>query len=295
MMKCLKFFLSLSLILLVSCSQEKDQVVVISTPYGEMTAVFFDDTLIHKQNFLSLAQKGKYDSVIFHRVIEEFMIQGGNLRTGKFPDEENYTLEAEFAPEKHIHKKGAIAAARTGDASNPEKKSSGTQFYIVQGLTYDDAGLQSRAERRMELKLGGIFTRMLRSERFPELTEKYNYHLEKFREDSTYDFGTAQRNLIYESLPIIEKEFGDQTDPGYPDWAKEVYASVGGVPHLDAEYTVFGQVVVGLEVIDKIAAVETNQRDKPLKDLRMFMEVKEMTRSEITKQYGFEYPKEEEQ
>jgi len=295
MMKCLKFFLSLSLILLVSCSQEKDQVVVISTPYGEMTAVFFDDTPIHKQNFLSLAQEGKYDSVIFHRVIEEFMIQGGNLRTGKFPDEENYTLEAEFTPEKHIHKKGAIAAARTGDASNPEKKSSGTQFYIVQGLTYDDAGLQSRAERRMELKLGGIFTRMLRSERFPELTEKYNYHLEKFREDSTYDFGAAQRNLIYQSLPIIEEEFGDQTDPGYPDWAKEVYASIGGVPHLDAEYTVFGQVVDGLEVIDKIAAVETNQRDKPLKDLRMFMEVKEMTRSEITKQYGFEYPKEEEQ
>jgi len=294
MMKCLKFFLSLSLILLVSCSQEKDQVVVISTPYGEMTAVFFDETPLHKENFLKLAQEGKYDSVIFHRVIEEFMVQGGNLRTGKFQDEESYTIPAEFAPEKHIHQKGAIAAARTGDAGNPEKKSSGTQFYIVQGLQYpDNESLDARAKRRLELKLGGLFTRMLRSEKFPELTEKYNYHLEKYREDSTYDFGAAQTNLVYQSLPIIEEEFGDQTDPGYPDWAREIYATVGGTPHLDAEYTVFGQVVEGLDVIDKIAQVETNNRDMPLEDVRMFMEVKEMTKSEITKKYGIEYPKED--
>ena len=293
-MKCLKFSLSLCLILLVTCCQEKDQVVVISTPYGDMTAVFFDDTPLHKENFIQLAQEGKYDSVIFHRVIEEFMIQGGNLRTGKFPDEENYTLPAELAAEKHIHKKGAIAAARTGDAVNPEKKSSGTQFYIVQGLTYeDDASLQSRADRRMELKLGGLFTRMLRSERFPELTEKYNFHLEKYRADSTYDFGKAQKKLVFESLPIIEEEFGDQTDPGYPDFAKEIYATIGGIPHLDAEYTVFGQIVEGLDIIDKIAAVETNDRDKPLEDVRMFMEVREMFKSEIIKKYGVEYPKED--
>ncbi len=294
MMKCLKFFLPLLLVTLVSCSQETDKVVVISTPYGDMTAVFFDDTPIHKENFLQLASSDKYDSVIFHRVIEDFMIQGGNLRTGKFPDEENYTLPAEFAPKKHIHKKGAIAAARTGDASNPQKKSSGTQFYIVQGLKYPtDSSLQTRADRRMELKLGGLFTRMLNSERFPELTEKYNYHLEKYREDSTYDFGEAQKRLVFESLPFIEKEFGDQTDPGYPDWAKEIYATIGGVPHLDAEYTVFGQVVEGLEVIDKIAAVETGARDKPVEDVRMYMEVKEMSKVEITKKYGIEYPKED--
>ena len=100
--------------LLVTCCQEKDQVVVISTPYGDMTAVFFDDTPLHKKNFIQLAQEDKYDSVIFHRVIEEFMIQGGNLRTGKFPDEENYTLPAELAAEKHIHKKRSHSSSKNG-------------------------------------------------------------------------------------------------------------------------------------------------------------------------------------
>jgi len=275
---------------LSSCAQEQDEIVVISTPYGDMTAVLFDETPLHKANFLELAKSGKYDSVLFHRVINQFMIQTGNLATGKEEKGVDYMLPAEFLSEKYIHEKGALAAARTGDASNPEKKSSGSQFYIVHGEKFDDEGLAARADRRQYLKLSGIFQRMLRSERFPELTEKYNYHVNKFREDSTYDFNRAQRELIFNSIDVMEERFGPQDDPGYPDWAKEVYATIGGAPHLDGQYTVFGKVVEGLDVIDKIAATPTNQRDRPIEDIRMEVKVMKMNKSEITDKYGITYP-----
>ncbi len=290
-MKLLKSISLLLLVLAFSCSQEQDEVVVISTPYGDMTAVLFDETPLHKANFLELAKAGKYDSVLFHRVINEFMIQTGNLATGKEEEGVDYMLPAEFMAEKYIHEKGALAAARTGDAGNPQKKSSGSQFYIVHGETFDDEGLAVRADRRQYLKLSGLFQRMLDSERFPELTEKYNYHVEKFREDSTYDFNAAQRALIFNSLEVIEDQFGPQDDPGYPDWAKEVYATTGGAPHLDGQYTVFGKVVEGLDIIDKIAQTPTNNRDRPLEDIRMHVKVISMSKSEITKKYGITYPK----
>ncbi len=289
----LKVIIALFLaVLLYSCSQGEDEVIVISTPYGEVTAILFDETPEHKANFLKLAKEGLYDSVLFHRVINEFMIQTGDLSTGTQEKGVDYSLPAEFLSEKYIHEKGALAAARIGDASNPQKKSSGSQFYIVHGATFDDEGLKERADRRQYLKLSGLFQRMLKSERFPELTEKYNYHVNKFREDSTYDFNKAQRDLIYNSIELIEKRFGPQDDPGYPSWAKEIYASVGGAPHLDGEYTVFGKVVEGLDVIDKIAGVETNERDRPLSEIRMKVKVISMKKSEISEKYGVDYTKE---
>jgi peptidyl-prolyl cis-trans isomerase B (cyclophilin B) len=293
-LKHMKLQVLVGLLLMVfvfSCSPEQDEVIIISTPYGDMTAVLFDETPVHKANFLELAKSGKYDSVLFHRVINEFMIQTGNLATGKEEEGVGYTLPAEFMAEKYIHEKGALAAARIGDAGNPEKKSSGSQFYIVHGEKFDDEGLVVRADRRQYLKLSGLFQRMLRSERYPELTEKFNYHVEKSRADSTYDFNKAQRDLIFNSIEIIEDRFGPQGDPGYPDWAKEVYATVGGAPHLDGEYTVFGKVVEGLDIIDEIAGVETNQGDKPLADIRMDIKVVSMSKSEITKKYGITYSK----
>lgn len=287
----MKALMGAFVLLNLSCSQEKDELVVISTPYGEMTAVLYDDTPIHKENFLKLTKEGKFDSVLFHRVIENFMIQTGDVSTGVFGEEVEYDLEAEFRPEKYIHKKGALAAAREGDARNPQKKSSGSQFYIVQGETYDDEGLASRAQRRQYLKLDGFFTRMYRSDRFPEIREKVEYHRMKSEEDSTYNFGEAYQQLVWNSLDLIEKEFGNQSDPGYADWAREIYATTGGTPHLDGEYTVFGQVVEGLDVIDKIAAVETDRRDRPTNEVWMMVKVLEMPKSEVTKKYGIEYPK----
>jgi peptidyl-prolyl cis-trans isomerase B (cyclophilin B) len=292
-MNKLKCLIAAVLLLSMSCS-EKEEVVIIETPYGNMTAVLFDDTPLHKENFLTLAKGGQYDSVLFHRVINQFMIQTGDVSTGANPIEIDYTLPAEFVPETHIHRKGALAAARRGDSGNPTKASSGSQFYIVHGEAFDEEGLQKRAERRQYLKLYGFFDRMLKSKRYPELTEKYYYHVNKLEEDSTYDFNTAQRELIFNSLPVIEQRYGPQPDPGYEDWAKEVYATEGGAPHLDGQYTVFGQVVEGLEVIDKIAAVETNASDRPLEDVRMTVKIVKMSRAQIESQYNFVVPQLEE-
>jgi peptidyl-prolyl cis-trans isomerase B (cyclophilin B) len=276
-----------------ACNTEMDEVVVISTPYGDMTAVLYDDTPLHKANFLSLAKEGKYDSVIFHRVIENFMIQTGDLSTGTQEKDANYRVDAEFLPEKYIHVKGALAAARMGDNVNPQKQSSGSQFYIVDGEVYDQEGLQTRADRREYLKLNGFFDRMRKMDKYIELNEKYNYHVNKYQEDTTYDFQQAQRELVFGSKDLIEKEFGPQVDPGFTTQQVEAYTTIGGAPHLDGEYTVFGQVVEGLDVIDKIAAVETNRRDKPTEDIRMTIAVIEMSKKEITKKYGIEYPKKE--
>lgn len=290
-----KTFLTLAFLLVFSllftaCNTEMDEVVVISTPYGDMTAVLFDDTPLHKANFLSLAKAGKYDSVIFHRVIENFMIQTGDLSTGTQEKDADYRVDAEFLPEKHIHVKGALAAARMGDNVNPQKQSSGSQFYIVDGEVYDQEGLQTRADRREYLKLNGFFDRMRKMDKYIELNEKYNYHVNKYQEDTAYNFQQAQRDLVFGSKELIEKEFGPQVDPDFTPQQVEAYTTVGGAPHLDGEYTVFGQVVEGLDVIDKIAAVETNRRDKPTKDIRMTISVVEMLKKEITKKYGIEYP-----
>jgi len=285
-----KFLLSLFIALFSFSCTEKEEVIIIDTPYGQMAAVLFDDTPIHKENFLKLAEAGKYDSVQFHRVISEFMIQTGDLATGKEDTDARYTLAAEFVPQKYIHRKGALAAARRGDSGNPEKRSSGSQFYIVQGKTFDDEGLKERADRRQYLKLYGFFDRMLKSKRFPELTEKYYYHVNKYEEDSTYDFNAAQKELIFNSLPIIEKRYGPQADPGYSDWARGIYATEGGAPHLDGEYTVFGQVISGLEIIDKIAEVDTDDADRPLNEVRMQVTVLKMTKDEIEQSYNYKYP-----
>uniref|UniRef100_UPI004047A75C peptidylprolyl isomerase n=1 Tax=Roseivirga sp. TaxID=1964215 RepID=UPI004047A75C len=284
------FFTAL-FIVFTSCQKpEMDEVIVISTPYGEMKAVLFDDTPLHKANFLALAKSGKYDSVLFHRVIENFMIQTGDLSTGQQEKDADYRIDAEFQPEKYFHKKGALAAARMGDAQNPMKQSSGSQFYIVQGEVYDLDGLEVRRVRRDFLRLNGFFERMRKMDKYVELNEKYNYHVNLAQEDSTYDFAAAQQGLVFASRELIEKEFGPQTDPGFSEEQVEIYTSIGGAPHLDGEYTIFGQVVEGLEVIDKIAAVETNQRDRPLEEVRMKVSVVEMSKSEITKKYGISYP-----
>ncbi|NBB21503.1 peptidylprolyl isomerase [Runella sp. CRIBMP] len=223
------------LILLLSCVQSmaqkksrKDYLVTIHTNYGEMKAVLHDRTPLHKQNFLKLINDRFYDSLLFHRIIEGFMIQGGdptskNAKAGERLGGGGSNLEripAEFKPEL-FHKKGALAAARN---NNPEKASSGCQFYIVQGRVWDSAGLTAQLNR------GG---------RMPTAAQK------------------------------------------------EAYTTVGGSPHLDGGYTVFGQVISGLAVIDSIAHQPKDAADRPLKDIRMRLTAEKMKKKKITKQYGY--------
>lgn len=259
-------------VVLVSCSAKKE-IIVFETPYGDMKAVLYDETPIHKENFIKLASSGQFDSMLFHRVIEEFMIQTGDVATSKVGKAVDYRLESEFMADRYFHERGALAAARMGDQYNPKKESSGSQFYIVQGQTYDEEGLKERAKRRDFLRLYGLFQITLKSKKAPELIEKWNHILNSYEADTTYDFGGAQERLIFKSRERMERLYGDLTDPGYSDTQKKVYAAIGGAPHLDGEYTVFGKVVEGLELIDKIAAVATNERDKPLKDVRVTVKV----------------------
>ena len=271
--------LLLTTIVLFSCGPKKE-IVVFETPYGDMKAVLYDETPIHKENFLKLASTGAFDSMLFHRVIEKFMIQTGDVSTGVVGEAVDYRLAPEFMADKYFHERGSLAAARMGDEYNPKKESSGSQFYIVQGDIFDDEGLKERAHRREYLKLYALFQRTLKSKKRPELIEKFNFHMNKYQEDTTYDILTAQEELIFNSKPVLEELYGDLTDPGYSATQRQVYATEGGAPHLDGEYTVFGKVVEGLDVVDKIAAVETNDRDRPLKEVRVTVKVVSISEKE---------------
>jgi peptidyl-prolyl cis-trans isomerase B (cyclophilin B) len=280
------FFLAilLSIFGLAACSAEKDYLVTINTPYGEMKAVLFDATPEHKENFVDLARSGKYDSTLFHRVIKDFMIQGGDPSTSPSynADEDtiDYTIPAEFV-DTLFHKKGALAAARQGDRFNPERASSGSQFYIVQGTVYDEDELLTDMS-----KLGKGIQELLRNGGYDSLGEE----LMRLYQSGNYD---AYTQKMIELKPIVEEELNIEVDKKYPEERLKAYTSIGGTPHLDDTYTVFGEVIDGLEVIDSIAAQPTGTADKPTEDIYMTVEVEEVPKKKIAKEYGYQFQYEE--
>ena len=179
-------------------AMEKETVVVIKTSMGTIKAKLYNDTPKHRDNFIKLVNEGWYNGSPFHRVIKDFMIQGGQNQDGRL--DPGYRVPAEIK-DNHFHKKGALAAARQPDQVNPQKASSGSQFYIVQGKVYDDRTLDM-----FESRMGKVFN-------------------------------ARQR---------------------------QAYKTVGGTPHLDGDYTVFGEVIEGLDIVDKIAAVKTGYMDVPV-------------------------------
>jgi peptidyl-prolyl cis-trans isomerase B (cyclophilin B) len=195
---------------------EKVYYVKIETSYGDMVVKLYNETPKHRDNFLKLVKDGTYNDLLFHRVINQFMIQGGdpnsrNAKPGQMlgDGELGYTIPAEFVPGLY-HKKGALAAARQADQVNPEKRSSSCQFYIVQGNKWDAA-----------------------------------------------------------KLKMVEQRYGKS----FSEEQAKVYATLGGTPFLDGDYTVFGEVVEGLEVVDKIAAVKCGPMDRPVEDVKMKMSI----------------------
>lgn len=192
---------------LFSQNDQAETKVLIKTSMGDIVIKLYNDTPMHRDNFIELVESGWYNGSPFHRVMKNFMIQGGGNEDGR-PDP-GYTIPAEFRP-NHIHEKGALSAARKPDQVNPDLASSGSQFYIVQGQAFNDSQINSMAAK------------------------------------SGFIYNDAQRNL---------------------------YKTKGGTPWLDGGYTVFGEVVSGLEVVDKIAAVQTGKGDKPVTDVKMTMEI----------------------
>ncbi|MDE5560000.1 MAG: peptidylprolyl isomerase [Bacteroidales bacterium] len=212
MVRLMAGILFLTTVITMAQAQTK---VRIETPYGDMVVKLYDETPKHRDNFIKLVKEGFYDNLLFHRVIENFMIQGGDPDSKGAPagkmlgvGDVGYTVPAEFVKGLY-HKKGALSAARQGDAVNPAKASSGCQFYIVQGQVYPQEMFAMFESRGLKLN----------------------------------------------------------------DEQKQLYSTVGGTPHLDGDYTVFGEVIEGLDVIDKIAAVQTDRADRPVEDVWMKMRI----------------------
>ncbi len=272
------------LILVSSCRGNKDYLVTIHTPYGDMKAVLYDETPLHKANFIKLAESEMYDSTIFHRVMENFMIQGGdiNRKRPKNDREKEYTIPAEFVP-KYFHKKGALAAARQPDEVNPERASSGFQFYIVQGSVY---GSEEEIKIDQE-KLGNAVNQLLQDSTQVAVKEKLTQVYLEARKTNNFEEYTAE---IQKLIPLLKEKVTSDLyiEKDIAPERVEVYTTIGGAPHLDDEYTVFGQVVEGMEVIDKIAASKTKQT-VPVVEIPMTMEVEQISKKELTKKYGIQY------
>jgi cyclophilin family peptidyl-prolyl cis-trans isomerase len=209
-MKKLLLFICTFSVLSTFAAKPKNQYIRIKTEFGECIVKLYNETPLHRDNFLKLTKKGFYNGTLFHRVIKDFMIQGGDpdSKTAK-PDsllgngDVGYTIPAEFR-DSLFHKKGVLAAARD---NNPEKASSGCQFYLVQGKIFTDEQLNSVEEKRLKFKI--------------------------------------------------------------PEWQRAVYKTIGGTPHLDRNYTAYGEIVVGLELVDKIAVLATDKNNRPKQDVKM--------------------------
>ena len=244
-------------------AKEKENLVKIECEYGTMVVRLYDDTPQHRDNFLKLVKEGFYNDLLFHRVIKDFMVQGGDPDSKDAPagkqlgtGDVGYTVPAEFVYPTHYHKKGALAAARQGDQVNPEKRSSGCQFYIVQGKKYNENELN-----QMERALG----QKAMQARFDQLVQENKDSIKAMRINRDQ---AGLQALQEQLIKTVETEFK------MPEQRRKDYMEIGGTTFLDNEYTVFGEVVEGLDVIDKIAAVETNPGDRPETDIKMKVKIK---------------------
>lgn len=278
-----KSLLALFTILIISACSQKDYLVTFHTQYGDMKAVLYDVTPKHKENFIKLAQEGAYDSTTFHRIIKEFMIQGGDVNAKAADNPIGYTIEAEFV-DTLIHRKGAIAAARQGDQVNPTKASSGSQFYIVQGKKFTEEELSALMQNRKMGHTQMMFRQLLNKPKYQGLRDQ----VITLQREGNF---AAIQELIEDNQPLMEEEFGPQPNFDLTQQQIKAYTNGEGVPHLDRDYTVFGQVVEGLHVIDSIASVKTGAMDKPVNDVYMTVEVEEVPVKQLSKKYGLVYPK----
>lgn len=252
--------------------KEKTRFVLVETPYGNMKLKLYNETPKHRDNFLKLVEQGFYDSLLFHRVINKFMIQGGDPDSKNAPLDKllgdggpGYDIDAEFDTTL-FHKKGALAAAREPDQVNPEKRSSGSQFYIVQGKTFTREELKKMEDRVNFPKRKELVMDYVQKPENAELKKK----IDELLKSGAYNEMNALYSQIAEKL---EPEYQKLDLYHYSEEQIETYSTLGGTPHLDQNYTVFGEVVEGLNVIDSIAAVKTNQQDRPLKDIFMKMKI----------------------
>ena len=238
--------------------------VKIETTLGDITVRLYDETPIHRDNFVKLVKEGYYDGTLFHRVIKDFMIQGGDpdskgAPAGKMlgvggPD---YTLEAEIKDNLY-HKRGALAAARQGDEVNPERRSSGSQFYIVWGQVYKENQLNQLGKQIRMQKVQDAFNDLAKARR--------DEIMQMRRERNRAGLQELQDKLAAEAEAKVGKD-------GLTDEQLKLYSTIGGTPHLDGQYTVFGEVEEGLDVVEMIQNAATGRADRPVNDIEMKLSV----------------------
>lgn len=237
--------------------------VKIETTMGDITVKLYDETPKHKENFIKLVKEGVYDSTLFHRVIKNFMIQAGDptSKTASATDtlgsgDVGYTIPAELNP-KFFHKRGVLAAARQGDDVNPNKESSGCQFYIVTGRKFSEAQMINMENQMNEARLDTVFQALAR---------KHMKEIYKMRKANDMEgLMELQDSLENQARKEVAKEPALKFTPEQI----KAYTTVGGAPHLDGSYTVFGEVVDGMNVVAEIETAKTNRQDRPTQDIRI--------------------------
>lgn len=240
-----------------------DAKVLIHTSEGDITVLLYGDTPRHRDNFLKLVEENFYDSTLFHRVINEFMVQAGDpdSKTAK-PGQQlgsgdpGYTIPAEFYYPHHFHKRGALSAARTGDQVNPKKESSGSQFYIVTGKKYSAAELSQMSEQMKQQAMYNIFDSLA------------NQNMDQIRQMQQAQ-DNAGLTALKEKFIAQAEEIAAKGNYSIPADVAQVYETVGGTPFLDGQYTVFGEVLSGMDVVEKIEKAQTDRNDRPTSDIRI--------------------------
>ena len=242
---------------------EKRTLVKLETTMGNITVALYNETPKHRDNFIKLVKEGVYDSTLFHRVIKQFMIQAGDPDSKNASDtamlgsgDVGYTIPAEFNP-KFFHKKGVLAAARQGDDVNPEKASSGCQFYIVTGRKFTEPQLLGMENKINEQREEALFDSLARQHM------KEIYKMRKAGDNA----GLLE---LQDTLEAQARELADKEEKFRftPEQIK-AYSTIGGAPHLDGSYTVFGEVTEGMEVVDNIEIAKTNRADRPIENIRI--------------------------
>lgn len=244
--------------------------VRIKTSLGDIVARLYDETPRHRDNFVKLAKEGFFDGTLFHRVIKDFMIQGGDPDSKGAPAGKSlgtggpgYNVPAEFVYPQLFHKRGALSAARLADQVNPERESSGSQFYIVWGKKYNDSELRQMEKQMAVQQEQGIFDRLVAENRSKILALRKNRDQAGLQE--------LQDDLVAQT----KAESAALGKPSFTAEQREAYTTLGGTPFLDSQYTVFGEVEEGLDVVEKIQCVETGRGDRPKVDVTMTIAVEE--------------------
>ena len=245
-------------------NMEKETVLKIETSMGDIKVKLYNETPKHRDNFIKLAKDGTYNGTLFHRVIKDFMVQAGDPESKNAPKgkmlgsgDVGYTVPAEFVYPKYFHKKGALSAARQGDEVNPKKESSGCQFYIVTGKVFNDSTLLNMEQQKNQNKV---------TEAFNALAQKHMKEIYKMRKANDQDGLYALQDTLFIQA---EAEAAKQPDFHFTPEQIKAYTTIGGTPHLDGEYTVFGEVVEGMDIVDKIQQVKTDRSDRPDEDVKI--------------------------